>query len=68
MARIAEVNVVHTTLLGQTYVFLYTDEYRKEAVRRIIALTRDPEHDFGWIDAIAVCAAIKRLESERAHA
>jgi len=72
MARIAasikDVNIVTGWHDGEFYAICYTDAERGNALRTIGRWASNPQLSFDWRDAGGMGAAIRKLESERAHA
>ena len=47
---------------GETYCFIYADEYRDETLRAVAAAARDNRLSFTWLDAARVSRMIREGE------
>ena len=57
-----DVNVIACVREEQNYIFLYTDENKKEVLRTFARFASNPELNFSWRDATVLSQKVNQIE------
>lgn len=52
---------------GETYSFVWTDEYRVEMLRQLGRMAADPSLSFKWIDAVRALNKIQKVHFDESR-
>ena len=58
------INIVSLRKPSQTFVVLYRDEQRSEALRQVGKMASNPEIDFNWTDCCRLALKIRNIPSK----